>query len=104
MLEKFENYLLYKEHKSSSTIKTYSRCIQKFIDWYYISSGKKLLKLDMETINNYKNYLIFIKKRKQTSIKVELCALTKFNSFFCYKNAPKNYIPSKKHKILNYGI
>ncbi|NMM61935.1 site-specific integrase [Clostridium sp. P21] len=103
MLEKFENYLLYKEHKSSSTIKTYSRCIQKFINWYYNSIDEKILKLDMKVINNYKDYLIFIKKRKQTTINVELCALIKFNSFFYYKNAPKNYIQSKKSKNVNYS-
>lgn len=98
MLEKFKNYLLYKEHKSSSTIKTYSRYIQKFINWYYSTTNKKLLKLDSETLDSYKEYLISIKNRKETTINVELCALVKFNSFFCYKNEPKNYIPSKKHK------
>ena len=65
MLEKFKNYLLYKEHKSSSTIKTYLRCIQEFINWYYSSTNKKLLKLDKEIIDDYKDYLISIKKEKR---------------------------------------
>ncbi|MCT8975011.1 phage integrase N-terminal SAM-like domain-containing protein [Clostridium sp. CX1] len=101
MLEEFKKYLLYKEHKSSSTIETYLRYIQEFINWYNSSTNKELLKLDRKTIGSYKKYLISIKKRKKATVSVELCALVKFNSFFCYKNAPRNYIPSKKHRAVN---
>lgn len=97
MIEEFEKYLLYKEHKSSSTIKTYSRCIEQFINWYYSSKNKEILKLDRETINGYKNYLTLVEKKKAQTISVRLCALAMFNKFFCNKRAPKNYILRKKY-------
>lgn len=96
MIEEFKRYLLYKELKSYSTIKTYSRCIEQFISWYSFSKDKENLKLNRETINSYKNYLIFVEKRKAQTISVSLCALVVFNRFFYNKNAPKNYIVRKK--------
>ncbi|MBV7272595.1 phage integrase N-terminal SAM-like domain-containing protein [Clostridium sp. PL3] len=96
MIEEFEKYLLYKEHKSYSTIKIYSRCIEQFISWYSVSKNKENLRMDSETINSYKNYLIFVEKRKAQTISVRLCALAVFNRFFSNKNAPKNYLLRKK--------
>jgi len=98
MIEEFKKYLLYKEHKSSSTIKTYSRCIEQFISWYYSSKNKDMLKLDRKTINGYKDYLIFVEKKKAQTISVRLCALAMFNKFFYNKSAPKNYISRKKYQ------
>jgi site-specific recombinase XerD len=104
VIEEFKKYLLYKERKSSSTIDTYSRCIQEFINWYYSSKNKEFLQLDRETIDSYKNYLIFVKKKKTQTVSVGLCALSMFNRFFCHKNAPKNYILSKEYKKIKGDV
>ncbi|KZL90932.1 phage integrase N-terminal SAM-like domain-containing protein [Clostridium magnum] len=101
MIEEFKKYLLYKEHKSSSTIKTYSRCIEQFIDWYHSSKNKDIFKLDRETINGYKEYLMLVEKMNAQTISVRLCALAMFNKFFYNKNAPKNYILRKKYESIN---
>lgn len=98
MIEEFEKYLLNKERKSANTTKTYSRCIQEFINWHSNSANKEFFKLDREIIDSYKNYLISVKKKKIQTISVGICALAMFNRFFYYKNAPKNYIQSEKSK------
>ena len=98
MIEEFKRYLLHKERKSPSTIDTYSRCIQEFINWYHSTKNKEFLQLDKETIDSYKNYLILEKKKKTQTISVGLCALSMFNRFFYHKNPPKNYILNKKYK------
>ncbi|KZL92912.1 phage integrase N-terminal SAM-like domain-containing protein [Clostridium magnum] len=101
MIEEFEKYLLYKEHKSFSTIKTYSRCIRQFINWYYNTKSKDISRLDRKTINGYKEYLIVVEKKKAQTINVRLCALVMLSKFFYYKNPPKNYIVRKKYKNVN---
>lgn len=101
MIEEFEKYLLYKERKSLSTIKTYSRCIEQFINWYYSSRNKDILELDRKTSKEYKDYLVNIEKKKEQTINVRLCALAMFSRFFYYKNAPRNYIIRKKYKSIN---
>lgn len=98
VIEEFKKYLLYKERKSPNTTKTYSRCIQEFINWYSNGANKEPLKLDREIIDSYKNYLISVKRKKTQTISVGICALAMFNRFFYYKNASKNYIQSKKSK------
>lgn len=101
MIAEFKKYMLYKEHKSSNTIETYSRCIEEFINWYNSSKNKEILKLDKKTIDSYKHYLIFVKKKKTQTISVRICALAMLNRFFCHKNAPKNYILNKKYRNAN---
>jgi Site-specific recombinase XerD len=98
MIEEFEKYLLYKEHKSLSTIKTYSRCIEEFINWYYSSKNEDISKLNIETSREYKDYLVLVEKKKAQTINVRLCALAMLSRFFYYKNPPKNYIVRKKYK------
>lgn len=95
MIEEFEKYLR-KERKSDNTIKTYSKCIEQFFIWYFRSENKETFKLDRETINGYRDYLILVEKRNAQTINVRLCALNLFNRFFCKKNAPKNYILKNK--------
>jgi len=101
MIEDFKKYLLYKEHKSSNTIKTYSRSIEQFINWYCSNKNKDILKLDKETINGYKNYLISVEKKNSQTISVRLCALAMFNKFFYNKNRPNNYLVRSKYKNIN---
>lgn len=98
MIEEFEKYLLYKEHKSLSTIKTYSRCIEQFINWYYSIKNEDISELDRETSKEYKDYLVSVEKKKVQTVNVRLCALAMFSRFFYYKNPPKNYILRKKYK------
>jgi site-specific recombinase XerD len=92
LIDEFKKYLLYREYKSFSTIKTYSKCIDEFIKWYYSSKNKEILTLDREVINSYKNYLISVKRKKTQTVNVILCALSIFNRFIRHKNGPKNYI------------
>lgn len=101
MIEEFEKYLLCKERKSLSTIKTYSRCIEQFINWYYNSKKKEISKLDRETSKEYKDYLVFVEKKKAQTVNVKLCALAMLSRFLYYKNPPKNYIVRKKYKGAN---
>lgn len=101
MIEEFEKYLLYKEHKSFNTIKTYSRSIRQFMNWYYNTKNKDISGLDRKTINRYKDYLILVEKKEMQTINVELCALVMLSKFFYYKNPPKNYIVRKKCKSIN---
>lgn len=96
MIEEFEKYLMHKEHKSLSTIKIYSGCVEQFVNWYYRSKSKEILKLDKETIKKYKDYLVLIEKKKAQTINVKLCALAMFSRFLYYKNSPRNYILRKK--------
>lgn len=98
MIEEFEKYLLYKEHKRLSTVKTYSRCIEQFINWYYSSKNEDISKLDRETSKEYKDYLVIVEKKKEQTVNVRLCALAMFGRFFYYKNSPRNYIVRKKYK------
>ncbi|KZL90878.1 phage integrase N-terminal SAM-like domain-containing protein [Clostridium magnum] len=101
MIEEFEKYLLYKERKSLSTIKTYSRCIEQFINWYYSSKNENIYQLDKETSKEYKDYLLLVEKKNTQTINVKLCALAMLSRFFYYKNPPKNYIVRKKYKRVN---
>lgn len=101
MLEEFERYLLRKEHKSSSTVKTYSKCIEQFINWYNNSINNDIYNLDKELINMYKDYLSIVEKKKDQTINVTLCALSMLKRYMNYKNPPKNYIVRKKYKKVN---
>ena len=98
MIEEFEKYLLYKERKSLSTIKTYSRCIEQFINWYYSSKNENICQLDRETSKEYKDYLLLVEKKNTQTINVKLSALSMLSRFFYYKNPSKNYIVRKKYK------
>ncbi|WP_411682194.1 phage integrase N-terminal SAM-like domain-containing protein [Clostridium thailandense] len=95
MIEEFEKYLLYKEHKSMSTVKTYSRCVEQFISWYHSSRNEEISKLDKQTSKEYKDYLVFVEKKKEQTVNVRLCALAMLSRFFYYKNPPRNYIVRK---------
>ncbi|NMM65368.1 site-specific integrase [Clostridium sp. P21] len=101
MIEEFEKYLLYKEHKSLSTIKTYSTCVKQFINWYCNNKNKDISKLDRETSKEYKDYLVLVEKKNVQTINVRLCALAMLSRFLYYKNPPKNYIVRKKYKSVN---
>lgn len=97
MIEEFEKYLLYKEHKSLSTVKTYSRCVEEFISWYYSSKNEEISKLDRQISKEYKEYLVLVEKKKEQTINVKLCALAMLSKFFDHKNPPRNYIVRKKY-------
>lgn len=103
MIEEFEKYLLYKEHKSLSTVKTYSRCVEQFINWYYSCKNEEISKLDRETSKEYKDYLVLVEKETAQTINVKLCALAMLSRFFYHKNPPRNYIVRKKYnkRIIN---
>jgi site-specific recombinase XerD len=92
VIEKFKKYLIYKEHMSTTTINTYTSSIKEFINWYNEYEDTELLKVDNKIIDRYNSYLILVKKNKVQTVKCKNCALSIFNKFLCYKNAPKNYI------------
>lgn len=95
MLQEFIEYLK-KDDKSINTIKSYTKHVEDYIEWFRGSYGTDLAKLYRENFLDYISYLLNIKKLNAKSINAKIAALIKLNEYLVESGLQDTMVASKK--------
>jgi integrase/recombinase XerD len=91
------NYVTWLEesNKSTNTIMTYKGHIKCFLEWYKQSFGREFSKMHKVNVNEYKSFLLNIKKLKPSTVKNKIHALHSFNSFLVKEGYQESVVIEK---------
>lgn len=101
MEDQIHNFLEYlkNENKSINSLKSYSLNLKEYFNWFKDSYSKYPEKLYRSNVQDYKSYLLNVKKLNPKSVNQKLSTLRKFNSFLIDNNIQEDYVIRKSDLI-----